>query len=371
MSNKPVIVYGASGYTGRLVCEALRNYQLPFVAAGRNGQRIQESMALVPGIETADYEVVEVAHDVDSLTELFTGAQVVCNTVGPFLYFGEAVVAACARAGVHYTDTTGEIGFMDQVRKDHSDTFAEAGTVLSPSAAYMYTPLEIAAHIVLETPGIDSLDGVCIATGTPTYGSTQTIFSMFQTADSAFYLADNQRAIWPAAKGYEISAPGSPINELGHPWGGGTLPLFLENDPRVRNCRQLTAFTNRPLMEQVVAMQTMYETDLKHLPADAQQEKLKDIGEQIQAGMPPRENALVHRCVEHVTGRGGNRTASCTIRSFNPYQVTGVVQAAYANLLVHGSPRTAGFCSVCQAVGHREILGQLQNFGYVAEINAS
>ncbi|MFV2090970.1 MAG: saccharopine dehydrogenase NADP-binding domain-containing protein, partial [Pseudomonadales bacterium] len=121
MSKQPVIVYGASGYTGRLVCEALRNYQLPFIAAGRNGQRIQESMALVPGIETADYEVVEVAHEVHSLTELFSGARVVCNTVGPFLYFGETVVAACAEAGVHYTDTTGEIGFMELVRQRHSN----------------------------------------------------------------------------------------------------------------------------------------------------------------------------------------------------------------------------------------------------------
>ena len=40
--------------------------------------------ANVAGIETADYEVVEVEHDVEALTELFSGASVVCNTVGPF-----------------------------------------------------------------------------------------------------------------------------------------------------------------------------------------------------------------------------------------------------------------------------------------------
>ncbi len=58
MSKKPVIVYGASGYTGRLVAEALRNYELPFLAAGRNAARIEAAMKLVPGIETADYEIV-------------------------------------------------------------------------------------------------------------------------------------------------------------------------------------------------------------------------------------------------------------------------------------------------------------------------
>ena len=53
MSKKPVVVYGASGYTGRLVAEYLRQYQIPFIAAGRNAARIEEAMAKVPGIETA------------------------------------------------------------------------------------------------------------------------------------------------------------------------------------------------------------------------------------------------------------------------------------------------------------------------------
>ena len=39
MSKKPVIIYGASGYTGRLVCEFLRQYQIPFIAAGRDADR--------------------------------------------------------------------------------------------------------------------------------------------------------------------------------------------------------------------------------------------------------------------------------------------------------------------------------------------
>src|SRR6185436_14618670 len=80
MSDKPVVVYGASGYTGRLICEYLRDYNLPFVAAGRSTDKLTASMGSnVAGIETADYEVAEVSHDVDSLTELFKGASVVCN----------------------------------------------------------------------------------------------------------------------------------------------------------------------------------------------------------------------------------------------------------------------------------------------------
>ena len=76
-TDKPVIVYGASGYTGRLVCEYLREYNVPFVAAGRDKARIQEAMDKVPGIDTVEHEIVEVAHDVEPLAELFDGARVV------------------------------------------------------------------------------------------------------------------------------------------------------------------------------------------------------------------------------------------------------------------------------------------------------
>ena len=363
MSQKPVVVYGASGYTGRLVAESLRNYQIPFIAAGRNRARLEEAMALVPGIETADYEVVEVSHDLESLTALFTGAQVVCNTVGPFHYYGKLVVEACAKADVHYLDTTGEIPFMDEVAQQFGDQYEAAGKVLAPCTSYMYTPLEIAAHIALETPGVDTLEAICSATGTPTYGSTQSIFSMFQTSDQAFHLENRQRSIWPTARGYEVVVPGLMMTQLAHPWGGGSLPLVFEKDPRVINCKQLTAFTNRTLMEQVVAMQEMYESDLKALPEEEQAEKLKAIGESIQAGMPPRENPLLHRNTDVVHGRGGNTSTTAILRSFMPYLLTGVVQGATANYLINGHQMTAGFSSACQTVGYRELLGQLQNFG--------
>ena len=74
-TDKPVIVYGASGYTGRLICEYLREYNVPFVAAGRDKARIAEALDKVPGIDTVEHDIVEVAHDVAPLTELFAGAR--------------------------------------------------------------------------------------------------------------------------------------------------------------------------------------------------------------------------------------------------------------------------------------------------------
>jgi len=75
VADKPVVVYGASGYTGRLICEYLREYHVPFIAAGRSADTLKASMeANVAGIETADYEIVEVSHDADALKSVFAGA---------------------------------------------------------------------------------------------------------------------------------------------------------------------------------------------------------------------------------------------------------------------------------------------------------
>src|SRR5579864_6172175 len=103
-ASKSVVVYGASGFSGRLVVEYLREYNIPFIAAGRNRAKIEQVMKHVPGIETADFEVAEVGNSVDELAKLFSGAKVVCNTVGPFIYSGPRVIEACLKSGCHYLD---------------------------------------------------------------------------------------------------------------------------------------------------------------------------------------------------------------------------------------------------------------------------
>jgi short subunit dehydrogenase-like uncharacterized protein len=129
---KPVIVYGASGYTGRLVCEYLRELHVPFIAAGRDRARVQAVMDKIPGIETADYEVATVEHSVKALAGLFDGAKVVSNMVGPFSKYGPEVAEACLAAGCHYTDTTGEQDWVLDAKTRWGEKFSAKGLLLSP-----------------------------------------------------------------------------------------------------------------------------------------------------------------------------------------------------------------------------------------------
>ncbi|WP_037313462.1 saccharopine dehydrogenase family protein [Ruegeria halocynthiae] len=357
---KPVVVYGANGSTGKLICEYLREYDIPFIAAGRNEERLEAAMKLVPGNETADYEVRAVEHSVEALTELFKGASVVCNVVGPFHFYGQPVVEAALAAGCHYIDTTGESNWMKQLKDEFGPKFAAANLSLCPGTAYMYINLEIAAQVALEEDGIDTIEAVTSSNGIPTYGSTQTIVSLVKSEST--YYENGQRVDWPVAKVYETVVPGYVMTQLAHPWGGGSLPLWFEDDYRVRNCRTLTTFPDRPMFENIVQLEGHYHKDIKKLPQEEQDAILFQIAEGMQPGHPPRENRLIHSCVDYAIGTGGARQREVILRSGPAYLQTGAYQAAAAHKLINQGPDKVGFVSPCQMLGHRYLLSQTETF---------
>ena len=132
MSTKPVIVYGASGYTGRLICEYLREYNLPFVAAGRDKARIAEAMDKVPGIDTVEHDIVEVAHDVEPLSELFDGASVVLNTVGPFAQYGAGGGAGLPQRRLPLPGHHRGAGLADHLRREVRPADGGGGSAALP-----------------------------------------------------------------------------------------------------------------------------------------------------------------------------------------------------------------------------------------------
>ncbi|WP_313318022.1 DUF5938 domain-containing protein [Stenotrophomonas sp.] len=367
MSDKrPVVVYGASGYTGRLVCEYLREYGIPFIAAGRNADTLHAAMqAHVAGIETADYEVVAVDHDVDALTRLFDGAKVVLNTVGPFSRYGEDVVAACLAAGCHYADTTGEQDWLIHLDEQWGARFAAAGLLLSPGIAHMYTTGEIAAQLCLETPGLDTLDIAVFWGGSPTIASTQTIL-VNAAMSKAYYLQQNRYVEWePDAGLYQLSIPGQHEAALALPWGGTSHPVWFRRDPRVANVRVLGGVFNKPLMQGVPKIVAAALEATKDMPAEERYAALAHTASGVMNSMPPRENPRINKSVDSVHASGPLGRAHCVIHGNCNYKQTGLLQAFAANWLLQQPPRQVGFASACQAFGHHELLGALRAFGLV------
>ena len=366
-SDKPVVVYGASGYTGRLICEYLREFNVPFIAAGRDKARIAEALDKVPGIDTVPHEIVEVAHQVEPLTELLSGARVVCNTVGPFAQYGGEVVQACLATGCHYLDTTGEQDWLIDCDENYGQQMADRGLLLAPGVAQMYTTGEIAADLCLETPGLDTLDILVFWKGFPTVASTRTIL-VNAALSKAYYLERNQYMEWPADAGlYNVTVPGQHEAGLALPWGGTSHPVWFRHDARVANVKVLGGVFNRPLMlgvPQIVA------AALAQIEGLSDEDKYKALSEQAAAvmnQMPPRESTFVNTSLDSVHASGPMARAHCVIHGTCNYKQTGVLQAYAAYSLLQQPPHRAGFASGCQAFGHRELLGVLRSFGLVSE----
>jgi len=366
-SSKPVVVYGASGYTGRLICEYLREFNVPFIAAGRDKARIAEVLGKVPGIDTVAHEIVEVEHQVAPLTELLDGAHVVCNTVGPFAQHGGEVVEACIASGCHYLDTTGEQDWLIQCDEVYGQRMADKGLLLAPSVAQMYTTGEIAAQLCLETPGLDTLDILVFWKGMPTIASTRTILVNAALA-KAYYLEQNEYAEWSADVGlYSVTVPGQHETGLALPWGGTSHPVWFKHDPRVANVRVLGGVFNRALMLGVPQIVAAALAQIEGLSEDDKYKALSEQASAVMNQMPPRESTRINTSLDSVHASGPIARAHCVIHGNCNYKQTGLLQAFAAYSLLQQPPKRAGFASGCQAFGHRELLGVLRSFGLVME----
>lgn len=147
-----LIVFGASGYTGRLVAEYLAGAApagLKWGLAGRNvakmGQ-VRDELGL-----PADLPLVACdADDPASLAALAASTRVVLTTVGPYQLYGSGLVAACAAAGTHYVDLCGEPAWMRQIIDAHEATAKASGARIVFSCGFDSIPFDLGVLMVQE-----------------------------------------------------------------------------------------------------------------------------------------------------------------------------------------------------------------------------
>ena len=368
MAKYPVVVYGASGYTGMLTMDWLIDQNIPFTCVARNAKRVQEMMAQrVVRLESATYEIIEAEHNVEALIMAFTGAKVVCNTVGPFVNFGAVAVEAALKAGCHYLDSTGEQGYMRDMRARFGEDYRQSGLLLAPSTSYMYTFAEIAAELALEVEGIDALETATICRGPRnagsgvTVGSTASIFELARSEQC--YLWENQLVPHAVDASFNVVTPEfvQPVFSL--PWGGTSLPVYYENDPRMRSCISSVGFYDNPVMQMVHGFVQKWEAEYKDLPKEQQDAIIKGAVDSTTPAMPPRERTTIQRSVDIAIGRGNLAAVRATVHGVTPYISTGALQVATAIKLLDGETNKVGFASACKAMDHRYLLGFLEQRG--------
>lgn len=355
-----VVVYGVNGYTGKLIAESLAARGIPFVAAGRNEQKIIDSLKIVAermGVESIDAEVRTAQHSVEGLSELFADTDVVINVTGPFAQIGETVVQAALQAGCHYLDTTGEQDFMIDMRDRYSDAYAEKGLLLSPACAYMWTLGALAAEVCLEKEGIDSLDINYVSeNGVPSVASTRSFLRML--AAPHYFLRENELREWELAKLIDTKVPNYNDIFKGSPWGGAAEPVWYQHDPRVQNCKVMVCADNAAMELVAGAVETILEQS-EGQPDEMREATANMIGDTITPIEPEKEDPLVHRNIISCEARGTINHARCVIVMHSPYVVTAELLAEGISHLLNNTCEVTGFEPITKLCGHRDLLGML------------
>lgn len=148
-----VVVFGATGFVGRLVCDYLLTAAPTGVRigiAGRNAKRL-EKLRFELGDAARDWQII--VADVDdepALTKLAKSTRVVATTVGPYAKYGLPVVEACARNGTHYADLTGEVLFVRDCIDRFDAIAAATGARIVNSCGFDSIPSDLGVYLTFE-----------------------------------------------------------------------------------------------------------------------------------------------------------------------------------------------------------------------------
>ena len=149
-----LVVWGATGYTGRLVALAAAESLTgrPWAIAGRSRERLQSIRDEIiatgghpPEIVTADLT------DATSMRAMTSATRVVLTTVGPYDHFGEPLIEACIATGTHVADITGEVPWVRRMRAKYEDAARDAGVRIVSMCGYDSIPSELGVRVLQAT----------------------------------------------------------------------------------------------------------------------------------------------------------------------------------------------------------------------------
>lgn len=158
-----VVVFGATGFVGKLLAGYLAGHAPPetrIALAGRSRERLQQVLDSLPGAARGWAVLTADSSDGSALDALAGQTRVLATTVGPYARYGMPVVEACARAGTHYADLTGEVLFVRDAI-DRVDAVArETGARIVHACGYDSIPSDLTTFLLAERARADDAGGL-------------------------------------------------------------------------------------------------------------------------------------------------------------------------------------------------------------------
>lgn len=181
-----VVLLGATGFAGRLTAQYLARAapaDARWAVAGRNADKLAAMRDTLPATQATVEVLTADVTDEASLRRVAEQTNVLATTVGPYIHYGDGVVAACAASGTDYLDLTGEPEFVDTTYIRHHRTALDTGARLIHAAGFDSVPHDLGALFTVEQLPADvpiTVSGYVRANATfsgGTYHSAITAFS--------------------------------------------------------------------------------------------------------------------------------------------------------------------------------------------------
>jgi saccharopine dehydrogenase (NAD+, L-lysine-forming) len=355
MSDFAVIVYGATGFTGRLICATLARRKISFAVAGRDRAKLTALAASLPSAP----EVLEASlDDTAQLRRVVARGRVVLACAGPFARLGAPVREAALAEGRHYLDITGEAGYMRETAERDAEARSR-GVALVNAVGFDVVPTDAAAALasaaVADGKTVDEVRIAIKFGGRATQGTTR---SAIENADQGG-LAFVDGAYRPEAVGHDrweapFPSPLGTRTTVSIPWGD------LATAPRSTGARTVRTYVAvPPSLAPLVPLVGVAGKALAWRP-------LKQLAERWVQSLPEgpsdAERARA-RCAVVAEARAGGRTASAWVTCGDGYDFTAAAAVECAARAAAPGFAARGALTPAQAFGARPLLEALRESG--------
>lgn len=346
----PIVVYGATGYTGRLVSRVLASKGVAFAIAGRDRKKLSD-LALALG--KPPEVIVAGLDDAAALEKMAARARVVLDCAGPFEKYGKPVQDAALAAKSHFMDITGEHSYMRATWARDAEAKAR-GVALINAVGFDVVPTDAAAAIAAEAAGapIESVKIAFAAKGArPTQGTTRSMIALAHMGSLAWvngkwvpekvgaekWTVDFQP---PVGRRTVIAAPWGDVATAPRTTGARNVRTFMALPPAVARFAPLMKLTRLP------GAGALLERWVRSLPEG-----------------PTPEQRAKGRSAIHAEATGAKGTRAAWVTCGDGYDFTAISASLCAMRAAEGDFTGKGALTPVQAFGAQWLLDSLKKEG--------
>ena len=351
-----VVLYGATGYTGRLIAHALDAAGASYAVAGRDRAKLEALAAMLPGKPAVE---VAALSDAAALEAMASRARVVCSAAGPFVEAGPPVLQAAIAAGTAFCDITGEQAYLHWAATQDAAA-RDAGVAVVNAVGFDVVPSDFAAvRAAAGATDVARLDiGIAVRGSGLSRGTRR---SMAASAGAGGWTRDGRLRSAPPGRfvrGFDFPPPLGRRQGVFIPWGDCVTA------PRSTRAREVRTFFVVP-RQRARAMHLAWPATALAARLPPLRRRMAERAQRAPEGPSPQARAQSAFTILAEATRADGRIHRAVARGRDPYGLTGACAAHAAQLLADRRVRGTGVLTPGQAFQIEDFVAAIDpSFGF-------